>query len=158
MVKVIIMRGVSGSGKSTYARKMYPGALMFSSDDYWTCINPNKTYQENFDVTKLGEAHTWNMRRFIDYMLHLEKLWNHSGTVIIDNTNTTLAEIAPYYAVAQAFGADVQVVTLDVLQSVAFKRNTHGVPEKAHMAQHLRLLATNVDFPPYWKHTIIKGV
>jgi len=34
--KVVIMRGVSGSGKSTYARTNYPSATILSSDDYWT--------------------------------------------------------------------------------------------------------------------------
>ncbi len=154
VTKVTIMRGVSGSGKSTYARNNFPGAVILSSDDYWT--KDGGDYKENFDVTKLGAAHAWNLRRFIlyccgDTALHDQK------EIVIDNTNTSISELAPYYAVAQAFSIPVEIITLDVLPAVALARNTHGVPEKAHAAQAERLYANNDVIPRYWKHRIVKA-
>ena len=81
----------------------------------------------------------------------MKSLWNREPVAII-------AAVQAVIAVALAFGAEPEVVTLDVLPAVAFKRNTHGIPEKAHAAQAERFYATNEAFPPYWKHTIIKGV
>ena len=155
MVKVIILRGVSGSGKSTYAKANYPDAIVLSSDDYWIQLDPFKTYEENFDPKLLGYAHGWNLKRYINFLAG--NLPGKELTLVVDNTNTTIAEIAPYYAVAQAYLADVEIVTIDVLPAIALKRNTHGVPRLAHAAQVERLYATNAAFPRYWNHQILYG-
>jgi predicted kinase len=151
MVKnVVIMRGVSGAGKSTYARN-FSNAVILSSDDYWT--RDGGDYKENFNVEKLGAAHAWNLRR---YILTLESLnLPDDTTVIIDNTNTTIAELAPYYAVAQAYNVPVEIITLMVDPKVALARNIHGVPLKAHSAQYSRLVDNTPLIPRWWKHDIL---
>ena len=163
--EVIILRGVSGSGKSTFAKqyiealhKRTPvsGGQIFSSDDYWTLDGGD--YTKNFDITKLGQAHAWNLRRFITYLDVLEIASGHScSTLIIDNTNTTVAEIAPYYAVAEAYGREARIITIDTNPSVAFDRNTHGVPKTAHDAQVERFYAAMETFPKHWRHLVMKG-
>lgn len=154
VTKVTIMRGVSGSGKSTYARNNFPGAVVLSSDDYWT--KDGGDYKENFDVTKLGAAHAWNLRRFILYCCGDTALLDQKE-IVIDNTNTSVAEVGPYYAVAQAFNIPVEIITLNVPQDIAWARNEHGVPVQAHNAQADRLRQGNKDIPRYWKHRIIDG-
>lgn len=156
--QVIIMRGVSGSGKSTYARTMWPKACVLSSDDFWT--RNGGEYTQNFDVTKLGEAHAWNLRRFIDYLECAEApFWKEPiHTIVIDNTNTTPTEIAPYYAVAQAFKVPlIEIVSIDILPARAFERNTHGVPAATHAAQVERFYTNLESLPKYWNHRIVRA-
>jgi len=151
--KVVIMRGVSGSGKSTYARTNYPSATILSSDDYWT--KDGGDYKENFNVEKLGAAHAWNLRRFIEYLRAVCP--SCDSTFVIDNTNTSIAELAPYYAVAQAFQVPVEIITLMVDPKIALERNVHGVPLNAHSAQYSRLVDNTPLIPRYWKHTIVRS-
>jgi predicted kinase len=154
--KVIIMRGVSGSGKSTYARN-FSNAAILSSDDYWT--RDGGDYKENFNVEKLGAAHAWNLRRYIDCLVFESKTRSDENdiTIVIDNTNTIVAELAPYYAVAQAFQVPVEIITLMVDPKIALARNVHGVPLNAHSAQYSRLVDNEKQIPRWWKHTIIRS-
>jgi predicted kinase len=149
---VVIMRGTSGSGKSTYARN-FSNVTILSSDDYWT--RNGGDYKENFNVEKLGAAHAWNLRRFIDLLVHIKDITNIDSTIVIDNTNTTIAELAPYYAVAQAFQVPVEIITLMVDPKIALARNVHGVPLKAHSAQYSRLVDNTPLIPRWWKHDIL---
>ena len=61
-MKVIIPRGGSGAGKSTWIERTHPEALIFSADAFF--INEEGVY--GFDVTKLGEAHAWCFKSFIN--------------------------------------------------------------------------------------------
>ncbi len=70
-------------------------------------------------------------------------------TVVVDNTNTTTEEIAPYYAVARAYGYDVELVTLLVDVETAAARNAHGVPMRNIEAMHRRL--DQRELPRFWK-------
>jgi adenylate kinase family enzyme len=78
-----IMRGIPGSGKSTAARKLAPKGQIFSTDDYW---GP----EYNFDINRLGAAHTWNLERATEAMN------NGVSPVVIDNTNVTWKAVRPY--------------------------------------------------------------
>jgi len=149
---VYIMRGASGSGKSTHARENFTRPIILSSDDFWLLDGPD--YKNNFNPSRLGEAHAWNLRRFALYIVGDAKPYVDSD-LVVDNTNTTVAEIAPYYALAHAFGYPVQIITLDTDPKVAFARNIHGVPEAAHRRQVQNLRANNSIIPPYWNHKVI---
>ena len=109
--QVIIMQGISGSGKSTKAHEIAEkhsaiGCRVVSADDLFTI---NGTY--NFDPTLLGEAHKQCMRSFLAALQNPEV-----GLVIVDNTNTTLVEMAPYYLDELLEGANqIQDLTFDSL-------------------------------------------
>ena len=47
----------------------------------------------------------------------------------VDNTNTTLWELAPYYRLAEIYAKEVTIIEMDCPFSVAFQRNVHSVPE-----------------------------
>lgn len=101
---------------------------------------------------KLGEAHAACMRLFIAYLSQAtHPHFNPVGKepiVIVDNTNTTVVEIAPYYSVAKAFGYDVEIVLFDVDPQVCTKRNTHDVPWKSIVAMHDRI--QRLQKPHFW--------
>jgi predicted kinase len=138
--KAVILVGVSGSGKSTFASREYPSAVTVSADHYFMVDG-----EYRFDVSKLGEAHGACLRAFVEAAI------SGVGRIVVDNTNTTLVELAPYISLAKAYGYGVEVVRVRCPVSVAAARNTHGVPEGAIRAMDARITAMmDAGLPPFW--------
>lgn len=138
--KVVILRGISGGGKSTLAKKLKgndPLVHIVSADDAFIV---NGEYR--FDPAKLPQAHGDCLRKFIS-------LVQQGFSVIVDNTNTTAIEIAPYYQVAAAYHVDVKIITLEVDPLIAVSRNVHKTPIESILKQKMRL---DLSLPPWWKH------
>lgn len=103
MKKVIILSGISGSGKSTYGRKLLEGALwtsVCSADDYFMVGS-----EYRFDASKLSLAHGQCFKKFIDLLKGGDQV------VVVDNTNTSVVEIAPYVLGGQAWDGNRHPVT-----------------------------------------------
>ena len=151
-MKVIILRGISGAGKSTYANNMLiasetKGAVrVVSSDMFMTDMDGNYL----FDFRKLPECHAKCLRYFNEEVQRK----NHADTLIVDNTNLTLEEIAPYYALVDAYGHNVEIITITCDKMLAHSRNVHSVPS-ATIDRMLDTLHSNWKLPARWKHTII---
>lgn len=150
-LKCVIMRACSGAGKSTFIKNYFPKAIVVSADDFW--LDKDGNYK--FDPKRLGEAHAWALRRFV-YEVQLAGMDGEDTTIVVDNTNTTVAELAPYYAVASAHGFDTQIVTLDVDEDTANARNVHNVPQEACHRQRRNLVQNNDFIPKFWKHKVLK--
>ena len=155
-MKAIILCGASGSGKSTWASTNHPDAIVVSADHYF--IGDDGVYR--FDPTKLGDAHGSCLRHFVKFAQSMT-----TDTVIVDNTNTTLVEIAPYVAVARAYGVEPEIRvwhtwpvagTEDYERIV--RRNTHGVPVEAVTAMRGRLIHTINNWPPFWPKPVLMEV
>jgi hypothetical protein len=154
--KLVIMSGVSGSGKDTYAGSLpldNGHSVLLSADQFFTSKNGYK-----FDPRKLAAAHADCFRRFIEQVSHD---WNDEGLpaplVVVCNTNTEVFEIAPYYQAGLAFGWDTEMITLrcgsmDEVEMCA-RRNCHGVPEHVVFAQHERLERRRL--PSHWENTVV---
>lgn len=143
-MKVIVMRGIPGSGKSTYCKNNYPGAAVYSADDYF--VNDEGVYV--FDPKKLPQAHGKCLK---DFVFHLERPL--SADAVIDNTNTTAVEVAPYAALALAYGCELEIVTIQCDPVRAWERNTHGVSVEGVKAMHKRL--TEAQLMPWWPHRVV---
>lgn len=140
-MRITIMQGLPGSGKSTHAAKLKAqGAVIVSADDYFT-ENDEGVYK--FDPTKLSEAHGQCMRRFVYAIL------NREDHVVVDNTNCTSEEIAPYMALANAYDYEARILRVEAEPDVCAKRNTHGVPVQAILAMAARL--ATFKGMPWWK-------
>jgi predicted kinase len=142
--RVVVIRGISGSGKSTYARTHYPGAPVCSADDYF--IGEDGVYR--FAPIKLGEAHRSCMRKFLD------QIAAGTDTIVVDNTHTRVWEFSPYAAVADASGYQVTIVRMETPYKVAGERNVHGVPVDVVRGMEQRFEKT----PRQWRETVVKGV
>jgi len=123
-VKVYILRGVPGCGKTTYAKLVQGwnprGTAIVSADNYFT---RDGVYR--FDPNQLRMAHDECLRAYTEYVTRGE-----IESLIVDNTNLSVAEIAPYYALALAYGhRDVAVYNVDrrATADECYARNTHGV-------------------------------
>jgi hypothetical protein len=152
-MRVTILSGVSGSGKTTLAENDTSGVIV-SADHYFM----TKDGRYCFDSKSLTAAHARCFRNFIDGLRS-----GMASHIIVDNTNTTEAEISPYVLGAQAFGASVEVVTIhvptygagdlagspyDPFLDQCAARNKHGVPRATIEAQAKRMLARKL--PPWW--------
>lgn len=174
--KCTILAGISGAGKTWMHRTErlhnLPGGFeslsVFSTDDYWT--REDADYKKNFNPALLGEAHVWNFRRFIAACMGWPELIAsrtadgasdeeisqlHKKHLVVDNTNTTVAEISPYYQVAQSYGFDVELFILLCPWHIAVNRNVHGLNEEMVYQQSLRMDSLVGAMPPWWKKKII---
>lgn len=151
IARVTIMAGIPGAGKSYAARLRFPDwpGNILSTDDFWM-----EDGEYKFDPKRITEAHGWNFQRFLVTLgachSHRQQGRFQCPDIIIDNTNTTIAEIAPYYAAAQSFGADVQVLAILCPWQVAAERQTHGLPGAKVYQMSLRLEETLRSFPAWW--------
>lgn len=160
ILSCIILSGVSGAGKSTWVDKeVYDHhRVVFSADNFFI-----RDGEYKFNAADLGRAHDDCLRQFTEACIggadlkQKGDLGLKSGrqsvveppTLVVDNTNTTVDEINPYYRIAHAYGYAVELVTLHVDSKLAAQRNKHNVPEHAihNMAVHL----AGRKFPPYWE-------
>lgn len=143
-MEVIILMGIPGSGKSTYC-EYFTHKRVFSADHYM--VDKDGAYA--FDPAKLPECHAKCLRGFVEYLQNSRP--DHSGYVFVDNTNTSIAEIAPYAAIAQAYGFEMEIRWILVDPDLAAKRNVHSVPTGTVHAMHGRILKTYDNLPPWWK-------
>lgn len=142
-LKIEIMRGCSGSGKSTYVRTHFPNALVCSADQFFM-----KDGHYNFDIKHLSDAHKDCLKRFMEAVI------DNVEHIVVDNTNTQAWELAPYVQCGAAFRYEVEIHTLIVDPEIAAKRNVHGVRLK-DVKRH----AQNIErawLPPWWKNNKIE--
>lgn len=129
-MKVILLRGISGAGKTTWAKKHVPPDGVIVSADYFF-IQPNGTYI--FDVKQLHNAHSACFRDFLD------AIDQHTPTIIVDNTNIHRWEFQPYLIVAEARGYEVELITFRCDPEVAIARQQRCSPS------HVRIMARNLE-------------
>jgi len=125
---LVILRGVSGAGKTTFAKREFPTAIIASADDTFT----TPTGEYNFDFTRLTEAHVACFCK-VDGALGAGKL------VVVDNTNTQRWEMSPYIMLANKHGVPVRIIRFECDPEKAAARNTHSVPDAAVQAMHERM-------------------
>ena len=142
MGKMIIMRGVSGSGKSTRAKELVQEfmdtnpdeqVLVCSADQFF--VN-RETGGYEFDSKKLPAAHSYCRTR-AEVAMELG-----IGLVVIDNTNTRKWEYEGYVALANQYGYEAEVEMVGQLDDSNLKvyanRNKHGVDLEVIRAQAKR--------------------
>lgn len=123
---LIILRGVSGCGKSTTAEILAEGCFpILEADKYFEV---DGIYQ--WDKSKIHLAHQWCQKEVEYYMsLSLPK-------VITSNTSTTEKELKPYLDLAEKYG--YRVISL-IVENRHGGCNCHDVPEETLDRQEQRL-------------------
>lgn len=151
---IIVLRAISGAGKTTLAHELTQnrrpelasgqwirgGYVIVSADDLFT---DEETGEYRFDPTRIGAAHGHCFLRAIQAV-------QRGFIVIVDNTNTTVAEIAPYMLLAQAYSVPARVITLRCDVATAYGRAKHGASREVIERMHADLEAAVL--PPWWAH------
>lgn len=144
--KVVIIRGISGAGKSTYIKQHLSDAYVCSADHFFY----NDQGEYSFDPGKLGPAHGACKRNFV------KALKQNKPLVVVDNTNTKMWEMKPYIQAAKDAGYEIEFIRLVTPVAVAAARNVHGVPLEAvsRMANRMEKLPTDLAY----KEKVVEGV
>jgi predicted kinase len=118
MTTLYLIRGVPGSGKSSFAASLKQSGLIstvLEADDYF---QTDEGYV--FDASKLGAAHEVCQDRCRVYLIT-----GHS--VAVSNTSTTEKEVEVYRKLAEQ--ADAKFVSI-VMENRHNGQNVHNVPEE----------------------------
>ena len=137
--KVVILRGLPGAGKSTFTAGL--DLPVVSADHYF--LSPEGEYV--FRPEKLPEAHGQCFRRAVEHASRGEGF-------VVDNTNLTAVEVAPYVALAGAYGLDHEIISVVADPEVAFRRQRHGVPRATF--ERMRAAFEGFHPMPWWKHRV----
>jgi len=122
--KLVILRGLPGSFKSTLANSLKEdNAVIFSTDNFYMV---NGEYK--FTPELIKDAHTWNK------LNALKAMFSSYPLVVIDNTNTTWWEVEEYVKMGLKYGYEIEFLEPNNPErfnvDLCFERNTHNVPKE----------------------------
>ena len=120
MKTLILLRGLPGSGKSTFA-KLFHTTFWFEADKYFEDEDGNYY----FDPTKLKEAHQWCKNR-VEFSMNAPNGFPPE-LIVVSNTSTTEKELEPYLELATKY--DYKVVSL-IVENRHGSQSIHNVPEE----------------------------
>ena len=118
MSTLYLIRGLPGSGKSTFAEVLGDalGTQYLEADMYFL-----QGCGYKFEPSKLAQAHQWCQSSTETYLARGED-------VVVSNTSTTEKEVETYKKIAEEYGA--KFVSL-VVENRHCGKNIHNVPEEA---------------------------
>ena len=119
MKTLILVRGLPGSGKSSFANYMFSNNV-FETDQYFYDTDGNY----NFDASKLNIAHIDCQNRVESMMAN--SINQHNSEIVVANTFTQNWEMQPYFDLAKKYG--YKVITL-IVENRNNTKSVHSVPE-----------------------------
>lgn len=120
MLKLILIRGLPGSGKTTLARLI--DAVAVAADDYMSDDDGNY----KFDPARLSKCHEWCQNTAKNLLLA-------GANVVVHNTFSRQWEIDPYRKIAELTRAELVIFDLydgAMTDDALSARNEHAVPRE----------------------------
>jgi predicted kinase len=119
-----IVRGLPGSGKSTFALKLVGEEFLVCEADKYFIDKESGEYK--FDGSKIKDAHKWCQDMVESYMK--DSLVNNQfyPEIAVSNTFTQEWEMTPYIDLAKKYGYIVFTV---IVENRHGGKNLHGVPD-----------------------------
>lgn len=149
MKKVIIMRGLPGSGKSYHAKELFQEAVgsgntavICSADDYFM-VKGSYT----FNPSELKNAHQTCRSLFLK---HIEE--GLTDLIIVDNTNTKTWEYMEYLGVVLLHPEySLEIHQMNTPFDVCQNRQTHNVPVESLKKMRDRFEEVPASYQKYLK-------
>ena len=113
MTQLVIIRGIPGSGKTTYAKECYPNHINLEADMFF--VQEDGSYK--YDPNMIKYAHEWCYQTAAILM-------RNGCNVVVSNTFTRKWEMEKYLWIAKKVGANINVIRMNN----KFK-NVHNVPD-----------------------------
>jgi predicted kinase len=118
-----LVRGVPGSGKSTFAKHIWNEYSICEADQYFV----DKTTKEyKFDYTKIKDAHAWCQEQVEVRMKDNQVNEQYYPEIVVSNTFTQEWEMEHYFKLAKKYGYKVFSLIVENRHGGV---NTHGVPD-----------------------------
>lgn len=115
---LFIVRGLPGSGKSTFAKTLVGEKDYCHKEADMFFVDGKGNYK--FNPSQLKEAHTW-CNEEVEFLMKYE----HSR-IVVSNTFTQEWEMESYYELAKKYGYTVFSIIVENRHDGV---NTHGVPD-----------------------------
>ncbi len=120
MKTLYLLRGLPGSGKSTFSEALRVD-MRIEADIYFM-----KTGKYEFDASKLHLAHKWCFDEVEQEMIEASVLI-YDSTIVVSNTFTTEKELKPYLELGKKYG--YKTVSI-VVENRHGGKSVHGVPDE----------------------------
>jgi len=119
---LFLVRGLPGSGKSTFATHIWNEYAVCEADKFFY----DKEGNYNFDPSKIKDAHAWCKNEVETRMKDHQLNPQYYPEIAVSNTFTQEWEMKDYYELAEKYG--YKVVSL-IVENRHGGKNVHGVPE-----------------------------
>jgi predicted kinase len=113
MKQLILLRGLPGSGKSTFAKTL--GGIHIEADQYFMQDGEYK-----FDASKLKQAHNWCKLR-VEHSME-----DGVDKITVSNTFTQEWEMDAYFELAEKYGYQTSCL---IVENRHDSKNIHGCPD-----------------------------
>lgn len=110
-MRLILVRGVPGSGKSTFTAKVFSGTFHVENDMFHV-----KDGEYRFDFNRQKDAVSWCMDM-------CDTALRNGMDVVVSNTFTKRRYVMAYVKLAEKYGADVSIYRM-----MGSFKNSHSVP------------------------------
>jgi predicted kinase len=118
-----LVRGLPGSGKSTFANWIWADYAVFEADKYFMVDGEYK-----FDPSKLKEAHAWCLNEVKSRMEeNKESQGRYYPEITVSNTFTQEWEMQSYIDLANQYGYTIFTI---VVENRHGNSSVHNVPEE----------------------------
>jgi hypothetical protein len=124
MKNLILLRGLPGSGKSTFAKTMWSEYVVCEADDYFV---DEETGEYKFNARDLPKAHNWCKFRVETFMKDNQVNDQFYENIVVSNTFTQEWEMKPYIDLANQYGYTIFTI---VVENRHGNSNVHNVPEE----------------------------
>lgn len=120
---LILVRGLPGSGKTSFAELIWSDYVICEADKFF--YDEEGNYK--FDGSKLKEAHAWCKNQVETFMKEHQKTLQYYPEIVVSNTFTQEWEMEDYFKLAEQYG--YKVVSL-IVENRHGGQNVHGVPDE----------------------------
>ena len=123
MKNLILLRGLPGSGKSTFAKTMWSELVVCEADDYFV---DKETGEYKFNARDLPKAHNWCRFRVETFMKDNQVNEHFYPNIVVSNTFTQEWEMEEYFKLAEKYGYRVHTL---IVENRHGGKSVHDVPD-----------------------------